>query len=231
MAPPALPAPPDASPASTSTAEPRAATDCSWSWRCSRPDPTDRASTRSICHRPPPEPTLFSRPLRAAGAQKAVPSKPEAEGRVRQPRSRSRSPIQPDVRSRPAPRPIEPGAPAPRRGLVELGAVLGAWPEIVDADQSQPGQQAAHRGVPAGRGPGATIVLGFPENKGFLRENAERKRAAFETEIGPVLGRPSRCVASCRTSSSCSAAPGGRSRRAGRRSSRTIWSTSRKSNR
>jgi len=41
------------------------------------------------------------------------------------------------------------------------------------------------------------VTLGFPEDQGFLRAVAERRRTVLEDGIGAVLGRPVgvRCVA------------------------------------
>ncbi len=41
------------------------------------------------------------------------------------------------------------------------------------------------------------MTLGFPEDQGFLRDVAERRRAVLEDGIAAVLGRPVgvRCVA------------------------------------
>ncbi|MBI2777165.1 MAG: hypothetical protein HYX57_07895 [Chloroflexi bacterium] len=41
------------------------------------------------------------------------------------------------------------------------------------------------------------MTLGFPEDQGFLRDVAERRKAVLEAGIGEVLGRPVgvRCVA------------------------------------
>ena len=45
---------------------------------------------------------------------------------------------------------------------------------------------------------GATITLGFPESKAFLKDVAERKRSELEAAVGAHLGRPVAivCVAS-----------------------------------
>ena len=80
----------------------------------------------------------------------------------------------------------------------ELGAVLGAWSEIVARSSQNPANKPLIEACRPVEVHGATVVLGFPENKAFLRENAERKRAAFEAGIGEVLGRAVavRCVTS-----------------------------------
>ena len=80
----------------------------------------------------------------------------------------------------------------------ELAAVLGAWNEIVARISQNPANKPLIEACRPVEVHGATVVLGFPENKGFLRENAERKRAAFEAGMGEVLGRAVavRCVTS-----------------------------------
>ena len=42
------------------------------------------------------------------------------------------------------------------------------------------------------------MTLGFPEEKSFLREHAEKRKSAFEESIGTYLGHPVsvRCVVS-----------------------------------
>ena len=122
-------------------------------------------------------------------------------------------PVQPDpVPSAPVPAstpaPPAPEAPglasaAPAQAVApgadgELGAVLGAWPEIVARISKNPANKPLIEACRPVEVHGATVVLGFPENKAFLRENAERKKAAFEAEIGQVLGRAVavRCVTS-----------------------------------
>jgi DNA polymerase-3 subunit gamma/tau len=78
-----------------------------------------------------------------------------------------------------------------------LAELLAAWPQVVERIGLNPANKpliAACRPVEVR---GATIVLGFPESKAFLRDTAERKRTTFEAEIGHVLGRAVavRCVA------------------------------------
>jgi len=94
--------------------------------------------------------------------------------------------------------PVEPAAPAsasaPEQAAPtvvggDLAAILGAWPDIVERISRNPANKPLIEACRPVEVNGATIVLGFPENKGFMRENAERKRGAFETEIGQVLGR------------------------------------------
>jgi DNA polymerase-3 subunit gamma/tau len=102
-------------------------------------------------------------------------------------------PVQPetDRRSTPAPTP-------PPTADGELGTLLVAWPSIVERIGRNPANKPIIDACRPVEVSGATIVLGFPETKAFLRDVAERKRAVLETEIGSVLGRAVavRCVAS-----------------------------------
>jgi len=91
-------------------------------------------------------------------------------------------------------------APAPEASPTDghLATVLKAWPDIVARISRNPANKPLIEACRPVEVHGATIVLGFPEDKRFLRENAERKKSAFESEIGQVLGRAVavRCVVS-----------------------------------
>jgi DNA polymerase III subunit gamma/tau len=72
-----------------------------------------------------------------------------------------------------------------------------AWPEVVAHVARNPANRpliSACRPVEVRDG---LVVLGFPENQAFLRDIAERKRAALEEGLAAVLGRSVgvRCVA------------------------------------
>ncbi len=78
-----------------------------------------------------------------------------------------------------------------------LAELLAAWPEVVERVSRNPADRpliAACRPVEVS---GATIVLGFPESQGFMRDIATRKQRKLEEGIGEVLGRAVavRCVA------------------------------------
>ena len=128
-----------------------------------------------------PIPTAARAPV-VTQAKPTAPSRPAPAPPTRPAEPRA-IPVQPEAV---APIAAPPESSAPQG---ELDAVLGAWSEIV----ARIGQNPANKPLIEACRPvevhGATIVLGFPENKGFLRENAERKRAAFEAGIGEVLGR------------------------------------------
>jgi len=85
-----------------------------------------------------------------------------------------------------------PAAPA----STSLDEVLGAWPAIVAQLSAHPPTKplvVACRPVAID---GAVVTLGFPEEQAFLKDAAERRRAAIEAGITAVLGRPVtvRCV-------------------------------------
>ena len=140
----------------------------------------DPISTMPQASIPRNAPTAQSRP---APAPSAPPATAAAPARKAEPRA-----IQ-----------VQPEAPLEAAALEgELAAVLGAWNQIVARISQNPANKPLIEACRPVEVHGATVVLGFPENKGFLRENAERKRAAFEAGIGEVLGRAVavRCVTS-----------------------------------
>ncbi len=98
----------------------------------------------------------------------------------------------------PTPTASEPAPPsAPQSaGLLTLDAVLGAWPAIVAALSRQPVIKPLIMMCRPVALDGSIIALGFPEEQAFLRDVAERKRAAIEAGIAEILGRDVgiRCV-------------------------------------
>ncbi len=87
------------------------------------------------------------------------------------------------------------GAPGPDDGA--LAEVLRRWPEIVGhLSRRPPLRPLVVECRPIGVD-GSTVTLGFPEEKAFLRDVAERRRLDIEAGIAAVLGRPVgvRCVA------------------------------------
>jgi DNA polymerase-3 subunit gamma/tau len=84
--------------------------------------------------------------------------------------------------------------PAPPDEL--LARLRQKWPEVVAWISRSPANRPlieACRPVEIRDG---VVVLGFPENRAFLREKAEQRRTAFEEGLQQVLGRPIgvRCV-------------------------------------
>jgi hypothetical protein len=74
--------------------------------------------------------------------------------------------------------------------------VLAAWPAIVERVGQNPPTKpliVACRPIAV---EGAVVTLGFPEEKPFLKDHAERKKSVIEQGIAETLGRPVaiRCV-------------------------------------
>lgn len=91
----------------------------------------------------------------------------------------------------------EPAPPSVPAASGDLGVLHQRWGEIVERISSHPPTKpliVVCRPVSAEDG---VVTLGFPEDKGFLRAVAERRRPVLEEVISDVLGRPVavRCVA------------------------------------
>jgi DNA polymerase III subunit gamma/tau len=152
-------------------------------------DPTAAQASTYGQSATPPSPAIAAAPMAAPTARpapKAIPVRPEPEPALasQQKPAAPPSPVTPPAES------VDPVPPENGTGSdAELGSVLAAWPDIVARISRNPANKPLIEACRPVEVRGATVVLGFPENKGFLRENAERKRSAFETEIGQVLGR------------------------------------------
>ncbi len=98
----------------------------------------------------------------------------------------------------PRPSPTEPPRIDPRApGGSELAALRSRWPEVVARISAHPPTKpliTVCRPIAVEDG---IVTLGFPEDQGFLRDVAERRRAVLEDGIAAVLGHPVgvRCVA------------------------------------
>jgi DNA polymerase-3 subunit gamma/tau len=81
-------------------------------------------------------------------------------------------------------------------GELTLDAIVAAWPEIVARLSQKPAiKQLIVTCRPVALD-GAIVSLGFPEEQAFLRDVAERKKAAIESGVAEVIGRDVgiRCV-------------------------------------
>jgi DNA polymerase-3 subunit gamma/tau len=143
---------------------------------------------------PPPKPvrTPEAEPAPAAAivAKPAPAAKVEAEPTAKEPAAApaakeaaaERSPAKPAV-------PAEPSA--------DLAVLRDRWPEIVARISLHPPTKpliVACRPISVEDG---VVTLGFPEDKAFLRQVAERRKAVLEENVSAVLGRSVavRCVA------------------------------------
>ncbi|HYH91644.1 MAG TPA: DNA polymerase III subunit gamma/tau [Candidatus Saccharimonadales bacterium] len=88
-----------------------------------------------------------------------------------------------------------PPPPAAPRDL-SLDGLSAAWPSVVALLSRQPAVKQLILTCRPVALDGAIVTLGFPEEQGFLRDIAERKRSAIEAGIGEIIGREVtvRCV-------------------------------------
>jgi hypothetical protein len=97
------------------------------------------------------------------------------------------------IAARPPAPPDDPGAPAGS----DLATLRNRWPEVVARISAHPPTKpliVVCRPIAVEDG---VVTLGFPEDQGFLRDVAERRRTVLEDGIAAVLGRSVgvRCVA------------------------------------
>jgi hypothetical protein len=71
----------------------------------------------------------------------------------------------------------------------ELDELLAAWPAIVAHLSAHPPTKPLVIACRPVAVEGNMVTLGFPEEQAFLKDAAERRKAAIETGIGAVLGR------------------------------------------
>jgi len=78
-----------------------------------------------------------------------------------------------------------------------LARLRSGWPEVVAFVARNPANRPLISACRPVEVQGGVVVLGFPEDQVFLRDIAERKKAALEEGLRHVLGRPVgvRCVA------------------------------------
>lgn len=139
---------------------------------------------------------------------------PEATGAVQQ---SQRSAEHPAAEGRDAKRSIvHPGRPASAAGPAsvvpaaepksidpsgpigaDLATLRSRWPEVVARISAHPPTKPLITVCRPIAVEGGIVTLGFPEDQGFLRDVAERRRSVLEDGIAAVLGRPIgvRCVA------------------------------------
>ncbi len=144
-----------------------------------RPEPPTAANLRA----PLDEPTLVKEPMLVDEPTPVIHSS--------SPRSK------PEPSAEPAPAAPRPAAPAPPSDDL-FGTIRSHWSEVI----AEVSSNAANKPVFEVSRPvevrDGVLVLGFPENRAFLREKAEdpKRRMAFEQALEHVLGRPIgvRCV-------------------------------------
>ncbi|MGC8635275.1 MAG: DNA polymerase III subunit gamma/tau [Candidatus Limnocylindrales bacterium] len=134
----------------------------------------------------------------------------QAEAVPRSPEGSPGAAVVPSPQAR-RPLPADAGASGPASGASEapgsaplaetssdlLGRVRTGWPEIVAALSRMPLIKPLVEVCRPVRLEGRVVILGFPEDKAFLREKAEQRHAAFEAAIEAAVGTQVgiRCVA------------------------------------
>ena len=166
-----------------------------------RPRPEDQPRPRPQAARPP-EPAV-----ERAGDDGTAPTPPAPAARtaaVRAPAPTSAAEPLPTVPARgPSRGPLRAAtdtAAATGAGTTPdelLGRVRAGWPAIVATLSRTPLVKPLAEVCRPVRLDGRVVVLGFPEDKAFLREKAEQRHAAFEDAISAVVGTELgiRCVA------------------------------------
>ncbi|HWP62115.1 MAG TPA: DNA polymerase III subunit gamma/tau [Candidatus Binatia bacterium] len=185
----------DRSPAMASSAAPIGAA----------PPPPGREAEVPVPPRPPASPvTPNARPRGRTASTAAAPgpspsvAAPSSEALERRPRAPgSASPPASPPEAAAAPEPPSGNGPASRTAGAAVEDVLRRWPEIVARLSRRPPLRPLIVECRPIQVDGATIVLGFPEEKAFLRDVAERRRVEIEDGMAAVLERPVsvRCVA------------------------------------
>ena len=143
----------------------------------------------------PPSPRP-RRPRRSPRPAEPPAEAPAAEAPAHRPRPRPRPKHRPRPKPRPRPRP--PRSPSQAAPGGDLERLRRGWSEVVaTVSKSPPLKPLIESCRPIGV-EGTIVTLGFPEEKDFLREAAERKRAGIEAGIAAYLGHPVgvRCVVS-----------------------------------
>jgi len=155
--------------------------------RATSPDRQPVPEAGSAAEPSPPMPTP------APPAPPAPPAQTRAAGKASPPASSPASTAKPSVPPPAAARPVDLGSPPGS----DLATLRQRWPEVVARISGHPPTKpliAVCRPISVENG---IVTLGFPEDQGFLRDVAERRRAVLEEGIAAVLGRSIgvRCVA------------------------------------
>ena len=144
-----------------------------------RPDPPRDAASRSPAPPTAPMPDPPAKPQPATVDVKPIATTPPATGaRADAPAALSATPVRGD-------------------GTSDLDQLRRSWPEVVKRLSAHPPTKPLIAVCLPMSVENNVVTLGFPEDQGFLRDVAERRRAILEESIGSVLGKPVgvRCVA------------------------------------
>jgi DNA polymerase-3 subunit gamma/tau len=163
------------------------------------------AAPSAAASTPAPAPTPA--PARAPRPEPARPTKPEPEPAEQEPVATAEPPTPATATAPPAARAAAPPAPEPAAagtpvmaadGTDDLDRLRHGWPSIVSTitDRNRAVKPLITACRPIGV-EGNVVTLGFPEEQGFLKDVADRRRPLLEACIGEYLGRDVgvRCVA------------------------------------
>ena len=132
----------------------------------------------------------------ATPAQPAEPPAPPDRGAPKRPPAKRPAAEAADAKPPDAEPAFAPAIEAPAIGG-ELAVLRDRWPEVVARISLHPPTKPLIAKCRPISVENDVVTLGFPEDQGFLRTVAERRRAVLEEGIGAVLGHPVavRCVA------------------------------------
>jgi DNA polymerase-3 subunit gamma/tau len=139
-------------------------------------EPSPRSAGATDEDRRPPTPVSTPQQVAPAPAADTTPTAPE-----------------PAARPEPA---AQPEAAAPAASGDDMTMLLHAWRDIVSDLARRPAlKQLIEASRPVSI-EGNVVTLGFPEEQGFLRDHADKRKAAFEAAIEERLGHPVgvRCI-------------------------------------
>jgi len=185
----ATPAPAAPAPAAAPQASPAPAAAASAAAAPAPAAPPDAAAART----PATPPDAAAAPTRATPPNAAA--KP---ARSAKPKAAEEQPVAASAAAEPGKAPAAPApAPASPAPTGDLAVLRERWPEIVARISAHPPTKpliVVCRPISVENG---VVTLGFPEDKAFLRDVAERRRSVLEESISAVLGRSVavRCVA------------------------------------
>lgn len=148
---------------------------------------------------PPPSPAPATEPSPSAPAPSApAPAQPSAApaSKPDAPVSAPAQPSDPSAAAEPASGPAAEPTAAPPPAADEITAIRAAWPQIVAAIGNNPANRPLVTSCRPVELRDGYLILGFPEDQGFMRDIAERKRRVLEDGITSVVGRSVavRCV-------------------------------------
>ncbi|MEO8470173.1 MAG: DNA polymerase III subunit gamma/tau [Chloroflexota bacterium] len=171
--------------------------------RAAKPEPPhDAASTRAAAATPASTSPPVTKPQPAPADTEPVATKAHATVSPGGPpptgTTPATAPASRPVTTGPAPAPAAvPPAPVGGDATSDIDRLRHSWPEVVRRLSAHPPTKPLIAVCLPMSVENNVVTLGFPEDQGFLRDVAERRRSILEESIGSVLGKSVgvRCVA------------------------------------